>query len=1075
MAFSLMTFFPEVAIAQSSETERATNQVLELIRAGNLDKAIELAQKSITLAKREFGAEHRTTATTISNLAFLYQSQGRNSEAIDLFERALKIRMKVLGSEDSDADESFNSIATLLYKQRRYNEAISYYERLLQIRVKALGPDHMDVAQTLNNIATIHKEQGHYGEAESHYMSALAINEKALGLEHPTVSITLNDLGMMYFAQGHYDKVEPLFQRTLAIREKAFGPDHKSVAEALFNLARVYNEQGRFADAERLFQRTLDIQLKNYGPEHPVVANSLNGLAGLFADQGYYGKAEPLYKRALAIREKVDGPESVSVAVSLNNLSFLYTTQGRYAEAEPLLLRALNNWTHALGSEHPDVSTGLSNLAAVYDSQGRYTEAEPLYKRALAIMENFYGPEHPDVALSLNNLAGVYDSQDRYAEAKPLYKRALSIREKVLGPAHLDVAVSLNNLGMLYFEQGDYGEAEPLYKRALIIQEDVLGGKHPDVAVTLDNLAFMYFLQGRHDDALSLMRRVGNIYKDRAVKSTGQLSRGAMSEFMSQKSAFRRFISIGNHVLTDNRLDNGSFKKLFNEMFEIGQLAKATDTAATMAMVGARFAVGEDGLAKAVRERQNLVSRWRQVDKDVISASSLPTHQRDKDGEIRLRRELKSLSQRIADLDQRLAVKFPEYTELSSPKPFPLSEAQHLLNSNEALLTYVVADQQIFLWAARQGEARIYKIIMPRTELAETVKVLRQALDPDKADTIEDMPAFDTVRAHDLYEKIFKVAEPMLKGVNHIFVVPDGPLQSLPLHILVTEKTKSSINNFEDYRYVPWLAKKYALTTLPSVSSLRTLEYFTKATKAPKPFLGIGDPLVGQNSDNREKVTLNELYAAPGVVNADAVRAMFSRVELTGVGLEVMSDILGGERSDVVLRERATEKWIKHTNLSDYRIMAFATHGVVAGDLGATGEAALLMTPPKISTKEDDGILTTSEITALKLNADLVILLACDTAAGDGAPGAEALSGLAKAFFYAGGRSLLVSHWPVSESAGVMLTAQMIEETANDNSIGYAEGLRRSMLKLMQMTKYPHMSHPRFWAPFVVVGEGGIQ
>ncbi len=127
-----------------------------------------------------------------------------------------------------------------------------------------------------------------------------------------------------------------------------------------------------------------------------------------------------------------------------------------------------------------------------------------------------------------------------------------------------------------------------------------------------------------------------------------------------------------------------------------------------------------------------------------------------------------------------------------------------------------------------------------------------------------------------------------------------------------------------------------------------------------------------------------------------------------------------------------------------------------------------------MASEADDGLLTASEIARfLKLDADWVILSACNTAAGD-KPGAEGLSGLAKAFFYAGARALLVSHWSVPSDSSVKLTTRMLAEAAENPGIARAEALRRSMLALMNDTDNPHFAHPMFWAPFVVVGEGGV-
>ena len=183
-----------------------------------------------------------------------------------------------------------------------------------------------------------------------------------------------------------------------------------------------------------------------------------------------------------------------------------------------------------------------------------------------------------------------------------------------------------------------------------------------------------------------------------------------------------------------------------------------------------------------------------------------------------------------------------------------------------------------------------------------------------------------------------------------------------------------------------------------------------------------------------------------------------------------ISKTLKRDVRSIYLREQATETQVKSMDLTPFNALAFATHGLVAGDLKGLAEPALVLTPPAQGSAQDDGLLTAGEISQLKLNADWVILSACNTAAADGTPGAEGLSGLAKAFFYAGARSLLVSHWAVSSEAAVALTTGMFAEHAKGAS--KAEALRRSMLALMQRTDKPYYAHPMFWAPFVVVGEG---
>jgi CHAT domain-containing protein len=199
------------------------------------------------------------------------------------------------------------------------------------------------------------------------------------------------------------------------------------------------------------------------------------------------------------------------------------------------------------------------------------------------------------------------------------------------------------------------------------------------------------------------------------------------------------------------------------------------------------------------------------------------------------------------------------------------------------------------------------------------------------------------------------------------------------------------------------------------------------------------------------------------------IRAVLELAPLPDTADEVrtIAKVLGATPDALFLREAASETRVKAAALKEYRVVHFATHGLVAGDLSGLSEPALVLTPPAVATEADDGLLTASEIAALTLNADWVVLSACNTAAGSGA-GAEALSGLARAFFYAGARALLVSHWAVYSEAAAELTTKTFAALVDNPKVGRAEAFRGAMLRLIARGE-----PPSFWAPFVIVGEAG--
>ena len=958
-----------------------------------------------------------------------------------------------------------------LYQQGRYREAEVFARKALELGEREFGPDHENMAVLLSNLATLYKDQGRYVDAEPLYQRSLAILAKTLVKEYPSVAMTLNNLASLYQAQGRYGDAEPLYKRSLAISERAIGSEHPNVATTLNNLAGLYNTQGRYVDAEPLYKRSLAIFEKTLGRDHPSVAMVLNNLAGLYDTQGQYEEAELFYRRSLAISEKALGREHLSVATILNNLAELFDTQGRYGDGEPLYKRSLAIREKALGLEHPDVGATLNNLAALYWDQGRYGDAEPLLQRSLAISEKALGREHPSVATILNNLAALYEDQGRYREAEPRYQRSLAIAEKVLGPEHIDVAKSLSNLAGLYEAQGQYEEAELFYKRSLAIIERALGREHPDVALVFSRLAWLYEVRGQSRVALKYIRWASSIHGDRAVNSVAQRSSGGVSEQKSVSHVFASHVKIIWNVIQSEPLQH---LDLIGEAFEASQLARATSTAAAVSNMSARFGAGTDAIARLVRELQDGTGAWRRLDEALIEAVGQPPGKRDNAKETSLRDELKKLDGRLRNLRARLRRDFPEYAELASPSPVAIAGIQALLKSDEALITYLVGEDASYIWVLRRDRVDFRRVELGAKDLGSAVTELRAVLDPAQFRGGK-VPDFPVNTAHRLYQGLFAPAEPLLKGVRHLFVVPDGALQSLPLGILVTAAPRDVVTDFSGYREVPWLARKYALTTLPSVSSLRALRRFVTTVRASKPFGGFGDPLLHGHPGGSRGIKLVSLFTSGGIANVNAVRTILAPLPETADELEALARILGASEADLFLREQATEHRVKIQDLSRYQVLAFATHGLVAGELDGLAEPALVLTPPSVGTEEDDGLLTASEVATLKLNTDLVVLSACNTASADGTPGAEALSGLAKAFFYAGSRSLLVSHWPVGSNAAVNLTTTMLKEAANENEIGHAEALRRSMLALMQTPDKPHFAHPFFWAPFVVVGEGSSQ
>jgi len=274
------------------------------------------------------------------------------------------------------------------------------------------------------------------------------------------------------------------------------------------------------------------------------------------------------------------------------------------------------------------------------------------------------------------------------------------------------------------------------------------------------------------------------------------------------------------------------------------------------------------------------------------------------------------------------------------------------------------------------------------------------------------------------------------------------------------------------------------VSVLPSVASLRALRLLARKTEAAKAMVGFGDPIFDaktrttapfERGTRRSRVAVARPYSdfwQGSTLDRKALLGALPSLPDTADELKAVGVKLGASPGDIHLQKDASEAAVKRAPLADYRVVYFATHGLVAGDMKGLGESSLALTIPDQLSDLDDGLLTATEVAQLKLNADWVVLSACNTAAGD-KPGAEALSGLARAFFYAGARALLVSHWAVDSDAASRISTTTFDILKKEPSAGRADALRRAMLSYMNNAGDPWNAYPALWAPFVLLGEGG--
>jgi CHAT domain-containing protein len=853
--------------------------------------------------------------------------------------------------------------------------------------------------------------------------------------------------------------------------------------------------------------------------------------ASVFAAQGKYPAAEASFRKAVQFMDQGratnrdgwrKGLSTLPPVQYMNirnadeaKLAWVMALQGRLAEAEAASRNVLVNALSFHGRYHGATAMGLSLLSRIVFEQGRYRDAALLAGAGADIfLRTGVAPEAVVLAEARKSHGAALVAQGQWREATAVYA------EMQEGLAH-DAAV------LRHFGAGDINwayalvrerrgaEATAMLRQLLDTYSKRLGEEDRYVAELRGYLGIALTATGDRAGGLAAFRRAVPVLLDGA-RADQASETGGIARSMRLTNVLEAYLALLADLHRTGQAPAGLDAAA--EAFVIADVARSSNVQRALAASAARAAIRDPRLADMARQEQDAQHRIG-VLSDLLSRllAAPPEQQLTKIiGDVR--RDLEALRKTQGQLRQQISRGFPEYASLTEPRPTTIAQVQAALRPGEALVAVYLGADEVYTWGVPQrGAAAFATAAVPRERISASVAALRKALDVGDV-SLERFPAFDLKSAYALFADTLKAVEPAWKDAKSLLVVPHGALGQLPFAVLPTEPhelKRDTAERFAGYREVPWLIKRTSITQLPSVSTLATLRRAAAPAPGRREFLGFGDPLFtkGQMAPaapgakqiaeaSLRSIGLRNLTVAsvktvaaveadpdadppqkpqPTAVSNSATMAQLAALPDTSEEILSIAQVLGADPSqDVYLRERANESLLKKLDLSKRRIIAFATHGLVPGDLNGLTQPALALTAQAVAGGEDDGLLTMEEVLALKLDADWVVLSACNTGSSDGA-GGEAVSGLGRAFFYAGARSLLVSNWPVETVSARILTTDIFRRQSADTALTRAEALRQTMLALMDgpgagsgISQYAY-AHPMFWAPFSLVGDGSVR
>ena len=1032
-------------------------------RYGDLKNANIYKNKHLEYIGNRYGYRTVKYFKALFDVYYQYYDQGYYDFALEtLLEIRKTINISSYYADDSLGELKLNhELATIYYKNNDYDNSIIIHKKnLAYIKNKQILPNQTVIKDkllrwkilVLNDMAlnTRYKFDStadfkYLDEAEQVYLEILKVsNESHLNELKRDSFITKDNLSGIYIAKNEFNKALPLaeesYEDCVKINSKS-DPSCLTQMISYANVVSVFDLQ----KAINILEEFLKLEPKTNRSFIRQRVNARGSLSVFYSDIGNNKRSEQLILDAVNLIDPTDSRFRDTYVLTMNNYYLQIGKNGQYENAIKVHLELINFVDKNFDHNSVLKQELLNNLGFSYGALKDNINALKYYLESEKLSIKFN--QNRNLAITRMNIGDIHFWSGDNKKANSYYKLALEIIEYSSLQTKIFLYAGLCKTEAI---MGNYDQAIIYGNQGLESAKKLHGINHPSNLTLLDSLALANSYKKNYNDKFKNLTDIYNIINDYSKGYLTENFNADPNEYFQQIYSFLYTAAERNDNENEYRkfkiyFEENTFDTIENAVFNLTEILRTTKvTVNTNKMLQRNFF-----------DDENKQSKLRLLESKIEDYSKIPKYASNQQEKKEIGIKIEKSREEIENLKKEL--KLGELLKGDSfiYQNINIGDVQKSLKNDEVVLYYVSYPNNLYFGVIGKNYSKFLYKYYSEDRISDLVKNIRKSINYDNG----VLSKFDYQSSKELYGELIEPFKDYIFDKKKLIIVPHGSLLSMPFEILLDEIPQD--NSFNNNN---WLIKKHNIVYYPSISSFHAMKSLHKIDLKGH-FAGFGDPKLSQINKkitSTEKLDVNKIFLRGGIADVNKIR-QFAELPKTSDELKTISKYFN--RTDIYLKNDFNEENIKSLNLEKYSVLSFATHGIVANELNGINEPGLITTPPTVGTINNDGVLSSSEIKNLKLNAELVILSACNTAAGDGSSSAESLSGLTSSFFYAGARSLLVSHWYVEDESTVNLMKSTFSNLKNDLTL--SQSLRLSKINMLNDES---TSHPIFWAPFILIG-----